>query len=223
MSARNADAQSVKGVNQVKATTKPTVTVQILSNPAVNIGNRQLVCIRATGWGRLSIRTSRMQHSEFFFEDSEWKFILPKDLSTEVTVANLFGRSTTMLAEKLNKIFLSEEEFFEKLKPVLKKIDKPCIKALPRTAFDTVRFRIDGQFKRSHQIPKHRIRVSDIIYLPNVKFLTHLKFFNIPTASIQNRIKPSYRNIVPALIKKDALDIINVIKTIKKEIEHEHR
>jgi hypothetical protein len=207
----------------VKLTKIPRVTLQALSSPAVNVGTRQLVRVSATGWGRLCIRNSMMQYTDYFFEDSEWEFIVPKNLSTEVTAANFFGRSATVLTEKPIKTFLPQEKIFEKLKLVLRKTIKPSIKALPRISFDIARISSRGQFEPSHQILEHRIRMSNLIRLPSVQFRTRLKFFKIPTVSVQNRIKPSYKNVAPAFIIKDALDIKNVIQTIKKEIEHEHR
>lgn len=207
----------------MKLTKIPTVTLQALSSPAVNIGTRQLVRVSATGWGRLCIRNSMMQYTDYFFEDSEWEFIVPKNISTEVTAANFFGRSATALTEKPIKTFLPQEEIFEKLKLVLRKTIKPSIKALPRISFDIARISIRSQFEPDGQILEYPIRMSDLIRLPSVQFRTRLKFFKIPSRSVQNRIKPSYKNVAPAFIIKDALDIKHVIQTIKKEIEHEHR
>jgi hypothetical protein len=203
---------------------KPEVSIKIMSDPAVNTGSRQWILVSATGWGRLTITNGQQQFRVIFFKDQQWKLSIPKELSTTIRVANLFGASEMAVPAMDQTQFLSAQAFFEKIEPRIKKSPSLAFRSLPKLSIDPALRRIRSELIRGNRIRADRMRLSGAIRLGALRLLRMRQPLWPPKVKIIDRITPGFaaRRLQPS-IKKNSLNIAKLFEAIHKETPREHR
>ena len=205
-------------------TNKPEVSIEVLSDSAVNAGSRQWVLISATGWGRLTITNGQMKFCVVFFEDKQWKLSIPKEPSATIRVVNPFGESVLVVPTPEQSQFLSVQAFFEKIEPKLKKSPSLVFRSLPKLYIDLALRRIRSELIRGDRIRVDRMRLSGAIRLGAMKLLRMRQPLWPPKEKIRDRVTPVFteRRLEPS-IKKNSLNIVKLFEAIHKETPREHR
>ena len=205
-------------------TNKPEVSIEVLSDSAVNAGSQRWVLVSATGWGRLTITNGQMKFRVVFFKDKQWKLSIPKDPSATIRVANPFGESVLVMPAPENTKFQSAEAFFEKIEPRVKKSPALVLRSLPKLYIDPALRRIRSELIGGHRIRLDRMRLSGAIRLSALRLLRMRQPLWPPKPKIRQKITPVFvaRRLEPS-IKKNSLNIVKLFEAIHKETPREHR
>jgi hypothetical protein len=205
-------------------TNKPEISIEVLSDSAVNTGDRHWVLVSANGWGRLTITNGQTQFRVIFFNNKQWKLSIPKEPPAKMRVVNLFGESVLVVPTPEQSQFLPAEAFFEKIEPRIKKSPSLFFRALPKLYIDSALRRIRSELIRGDRIRADRMRLSGAIRIGALRLLRMRQPLWPPKEKIRDRITPVFtvRRLEPS-IKKNSLNIAKLFEAINKETPREHR